>query len=225
MRVLIADDSVLLVERLLAFLAPMRGVEIVGHARSAEEAAGAIRSLKPDAVILDLCMPGGSGMDVLKGLKQDHLSPIVIVLTSYGEAPYRRKCLELGAAYFFDKSMEFDKVAEVLQVLVASAPQSGEAQTHRVDREVCPGDALALGEQGLLLPGAEASAQTPSLVLNRSSKGEPLYYICSHCLRGFPLSGLEAPSEAIQEMYESFRQHVALEHTAAVHGRVTAPVI
>ncbi len=118
MRVLIADDSEAFVERLVTMLADLDGIEIAGRARSVAETARAVRDLKPDVVILDLSMPGGSGVDVLDGMKNDRDPPTVIVLTNYSHSQYRRKCLQLGARFFFDKSAQFAEVAQVLQGLL-----------------------------------------------------------------------------------------------------------
>ncbi len=66
-------------------------------------------------VILDIRMSDGSGIDVLPEIKKGNQSPLVIVLTNYPYPQYRRKCIEAGADFFFDKSTEFDKVTEVLR--------------------------------------------------------------------------------------------------------------
>jgi DNA-binding NarL/FixJ family response regulator len=121
MRVLIADDSEVIVQRLIALLAHVRGVEIVDQVSTVEETREAVRRLRPDAVILDMHMPGGSGIDVLESMKKDQLTSTVIVLTNYPYAPYRKKCLEVGAKFFLDKSNEFEKVGEVLQGLIREA--------------------------------------------------------------------------------------------------------
>ena len=70
MRVLIVDDSEVLVQRLRTGLAEITGIEVVGHANNVADAAREIRKAKPDVVILDIRMPGGSGIDVLEGLKK-----------------------------------------------------------------------------------------------------------------------------------------------------------
>jgi len=118
MRVLIVDDSEVLVQLLRSSLADVTGIEVVGHANNAVDAARQIRKSKPDVVILDICMPGGSGIEVLEGLKNDEFQPIVIVLSNHSEPQYRKKCLQVGARCFFDKSAEFHKVAEVLRSLM-----------------------------------------------------------------------------------------------------------
>ncbi len=117
MRVLIADDSEVLVQRLVVALTAVSGIEIVGQACTVAEASQAVRNLRPDVMILDISMPGGSGLDVLDSMKRDRVTPTVIVLTNFGYPQYRTKCLRLGARFFFDKSSEFEKVGEVLQRL------------------------------------------------------------------------------------------------------------
>jgi DNA-binding NarL/FixJ family response regulator len=121
MRVLIADDSELIVQRLVAMLAHVGGVEIVDQVSTVEETRQAMRRFRPDAVILDMQMPGGSGIDVLESMKKERLVSTVIVLTNHPYAPYRKKCLQIGAKFFLDKSNEFEKVGEVLQELIREA--------------------------------------------------------------------------------------------------------
>ena len=128
MRVLVADDSEVFVQRLLRALGEIGGVEIVAQVRTGAEALQAIRNLQPEVVILDIRMPEGSGIDVLESLKRDKTATITIVLTNFAYPQYRKKCLQLGARFFFDKSAEFAKVAEALRRLLPKAAAStGEA--------------------------------------------------------------------------------------------------
>jgi DNA-binding NarL/FixJ family response regulator len=124
MTVLIADDSDALVRRLVGLLADVDGLEVIGRAGTVPEVSRAIRTLKPDVVILDLQMPGGSGIDVLEGLQQDGATPVVpvvIVLTNHAGPQYRKKCLKSGARFFMDKSSEFERVGAVLSSLIRDA--------------------------------------------------------------------------------------------------------
>jgi DNA-binding NarL/FixJ family response regulator len=59
-------------------------------------------------------MPKGSGADVLSDLKKLNPTPKVIMLTNYPHPENRKKCMDGGADYFFDKSNEFQKVVSVL---------------------------------------------------------------------------------------------------------------
>jgi len=115
--VFIVDDSPVIRDRLAALISELPNVEVVGQADIAFEAIDSIRKLRPSVVVLDISMPGGSGMHVLETIKQDRPQPMVIMLTNFAHDHYRQKCLQLGADYFFDKSTEFERVTEVLRQL------------------------------------------------------------------------------------------------------------
>jgi DNA-binding NarL/FixJ family response regulator len=116
-KLFIADDSLIVRERLAMMLDELVGIEIVGQAQDVAEAINAIGTLKPDVVILDIRMPGGSGLDVLQHIKQDEPAPMVIILTNYPYPGYRQKCLQAGADFFLDKSTEFDQIPELFERL------------------------------------------------------------------------------------------------------------
>ncbi len=113
----IADDSLVVQERLVTMLNEVDGIRIVGQAQTVPDAISAIRELKPTVVILDIRMPGGSGIDVLRSIKQHAPATVVIVLTNYPYPAYRKQFLAAGADFFFDKSSEFDQIGQVLEQL------------------------------------------------------------------------------------------------------------
>lgn len=115
MKVFIVEDSDIVRERLAAMLGETKGLEVIGTAAGAREAVGALRRLRPDAVILDLQLAEGSGFDVLKSIRQDRPGLLVLVFTNHASLQHREKCMVEGADYFFDKAIEFDKVQEVCQ--------------------------------------------------------------------------------------------------------------
>jgi len=117
LKVFIADDSAFIRERLPDMLSGLSAVEVIGQAEDGIEAVNSVRALNPDVVILDIRMPGKSGIEVLKELKQDKPNLIVIMLTNYPYPQYKKKCLGLGADFFFDKSTDFDKLFDVLERL------------------------------------------------------------------------------------------------------------
>ena len=117
MKVFIVDDSSVLRERLVEMLSELPEIEIIGYAQNVPDALSSIKELNPDVVILDIRIPGGSGIDVLQDIKKERKAPMVIMLTNYPYPQYRKKCLGLGADYFFDKSTEFEKVTELFKRL------------------------------------------------------------------------------------------------------------
>ncbi len=118
MKVFIADDSELMRERLVAMLSELPDIEIIGQARDGLEAIDLIQKLKPEVVILDIRMPGKSGIDVLQNIKENDPTTRVIMFTNYPYPQYRDKCLKAGADFFFDKSTDFDQLIQVLNTLV-----------------------------------------------------------------------------------------------------------
>lgn len=118
LKVLIADDSAALRQRLNRMIANISGVSAVVEVDNGIEAMAVLETLRPNAVILDIRMPGRSGMEVLLEAKKILPSAVVIMLTNYPYPAYRTRCLESGASYFFDKNTEFMKVIEVLNHLV-----------------------------------------------------------------------------------------------------------
>jgi len=117
MKILIADGSEIMRERLKVMLSDITELKNISQAEDVLEAITSFQKLNPEVVILDIRMPGGSGIDVLREIKKGNQPPLVIVLTNYPYPQYRRKCIEAGADFFFDKSTEFDKVTEVLKQL------------------------------------------------------------------------------------------------------------
>ena len=122
MKVFIADDSHVVVERLADLLKEVPGVQLVGRAEDVPGAIDSIVDANPDAVILDLQMPGGSGLEVLRAIRQSHPSVMVLICTNYPYPQYREECFAAGANYFLDKSAEFEKIPEILRELANKAP-------------------------------------------------------------------------------------------------------
>lgn len=118
MRVIVVEDSALLREQLVGALSELAGIEIVGQTQYASEAFYSTCELRPDVVILDVHLPGGSGIDVLQKIKQLDPAPIVIMLTNSTTLPYRRKCRKAGADFFLDKSGELGEIITIIQGLI-----------------------------------------------------------------------------------------------------------
>lgn len=135
MRVFVVDDSDIVRERLATMLSELtEKIELIGQAQDPLEATESIRKLKPDLVILDIRLRGGSGIDVLREIKKDEPAPIVMILTNYPYPQYRKKCKNAGADFFFDKSTEFDKASEVVQQLIQD-PQFRDSESAPIGAE------------------------------------------------------------------------------------------
>lgn len=111
---LIADDSRPIRQRLVDRISGLSGV-VVEEAVDTRDAFRKLDDFVPDLALLDIRMPGGGGIKVLSAVKKDFPEITVIVITNYPYAQYRRKCMEAGADFFFDKSSEFEDAATVVR--------------------------------------------------------------------------------------------------------------
>ncbi len=119
MQVLIVDDHSAIQKRLVKMVSQVRNAQVVGVASDGVEALKLIQDLKPDLVTLDLRMPGMSGFDVIRSIKKNNLSTIVLVLTNFATSAHRDMCSKLGVRYFFDKATEFEQAIEMIEKLAS----------------------------------------------------------------------------------------------------------
>jgi DNA-binding NarL/FixJ family response regulator len=113
--ILVVDDSLPFVSRIINLL--VTEVRNIGHINIASgyaEATRLFKEEKPDIVLLDISMPGKSGVELLKEIKQGDNDSQVIMLTNHGDDFYRNYCYELGVDYFLDKSTDFTKVPVII---------------------------------------------------------------------------------------------------------------
>jgi DNA-binding NarL/FixJ family response regulator len=102
--VLLVDDHPVVVEGLRKLLAAAGDITIVGEARNAAGAIEQARLLRPDVILLDLRMPGASGVQATRRLREQDSTSAVIILTSYGDQAYVRQAIEAGADGYLLKS-------------------------------------------------------------------------------------------------------------------------
>ena len=119
LKVFIADDSAPVADMLTELLAAPGRVEVVGIGETEEAALEAIRSLRPDVVVLDLQLKTGSGTNVLRAVRADPgLARTRLVVTSNHDSPQLRAgCLDLGADGYFDKVKELGALADRIRQL------------------------------------------------------------------------------------------------------------
>jgi len=115
LRVALVDDSDLIRCRLAEMLGEICGVEIVAEAATADDGVELIRLRQPDLVVLDMRMPGASGISVLERLAHQDERPSFIVFTNYPHPAYRERCTELGVDLFLDKSFDLEQLKEIVE--------------------------------------------------------------------------------------------------------------
>lgn len=112
LRVLLVDDEELAIERLEALFGDVDGAEVVGTALDGREAADRIAALQPDLVMLDIQMPGKSGLRVAADLPQER-RPEVIFVTAFEQ--YAPDAFEVDAADYLLKPVRFDRLRQAIE--------------------------------------------------------------------------------------------------------------
>jgi DNA-binding NarL/FixJ family response regulator len=114
LRVVVADDSDPVRERIVSLLSELR-VRVAGEAADVQGAIDCVCRLRPHLVLLDLCMPGGSGLDVLAAIQAARIPALVVVLTNDSEPECEARARRAGAIAFFNKSRDFLKAVDFVR--------------------------------------------------------------------------------------------------------------
>jgi len=109
-RILIADDHKIVRDGLRRILAATTDMQVVAEAASGEEALALVKAHEFDVAMLDMSMPGLSGLDLIKRLKIEKPKLRILVLSMHGEQQYAARVLKAGAAGYLNK----DSAAELL---------------------------------------------------------------------------------------------------------------
>jgi len=117
LRVLLVEDSRVLVERLRESIDGLEDVEVVGAVADESAAVDAVRTRAVDVVILDLQLKEGTGFGVLQRLGDSR--PTIIVFTNYMLPEYQRRASALGVEYFLNKSLDYERLPQLLQEIGA----------------------------------------------------------------------------------------------------------
>jgi DNA-binding NarL/FixJ family response regulator len=122
MEIYLVEDSPPIRARLAEMLAAIPGARLMGVAESAEAAIRDILEKRPDVVVLDLSLAGGtSGFEVLRAVCREAPEIDVYMLSNFAAEAYRNLAERLGARGFFDKSTEFDRVRQRIAGRAAAA--------------------------------------------------------------------------------------------------------
>lgn len=112
MKVVVVDDSSIIRSRLIRLFSADGAVDVTGL--TGDEEIDLIECYNPDLVVLDIKLNKRCGVDILKSIKSTSPGTIVAMLTNHYDQYYLNRCRKLGADYFFDKSMDFEKLADLI---------------------------------------------------------------------------------------------------------------
>jgi DNA-binding NarL/FixJ family response regulator len=113
MNILLVEDSDRIAERVRDLITSTPGVSIIATVRDQQSAIDTARSNDVDVMILDLQLTVGTGFGVLEALGKER--PRTIVMTNYALPQYRDLAKRYGVEHFLDKSVDFDRLPEILE--------------------------------------------------------------------------------------------------------------
>ena len=117
-KVLIADDHAVVRQGLKQILADTPDISVVAEAANGQEALTKVRTNKVDLVILDMTMPGKSGLETLTDLKRERPNLPVLVLSVHGEDQYGVRVLKSGASGYLTKNSAPDELVSAIRKAV-----------------------------------------------------------------------------------------------------------
>ncbi|HEV3391080.1 MAG TPA: response regulator transcription factor [Solirubrobacteraceae bacterium] len=135
-RVLLAEDQTMVRTALASLLNLEPDIEVVAQVSRGDEVAGAAVASTPDVALLDIEMPGATGLDAADELRRALPGCRVLILTTFGRPGYLRRAMEGGAAGFLLKDTPAGELAAAIRRAVAG------------ERVVDPGLAAAALSQG-----------------------------------------------------------------------------
>ncbi|PTM57695.1 response regulator [Desmospora activa] len=134
-RVLLVDDHPMVLKGLRLFLQTQKDMEIVGEASNGEGALQAVKTERPDVVLMDLSMPVMDGVEATRRIKADHPEVKVIVLTSFSDRDHVLPAIQAGAAGYQLKEIDADALAMTIRAAHLGMTQlHPEAASHLVSQ-------------------------------------------------------------------------------------------
>lgn len=112
-KVFLAEDSALIRDRVTELL-QVGAMKVVGCARTPQTAIDGILAARPGVVVLDVQLKGGSGLQVLRAVRQAAPDIAFVVFSGNSDTAYRKLYLGAGAKTFLDKSTQSDQLVQAV---------------------------------------------------------------------------------------------------------------
>jgi two-component system invasion response regulator UvrY len=138
-RLLVVDDHEVVRIGLRHILADYPAIQIAGEAIDGESALRMNREIRPDVVLLDVCLPGLSGFEVTTRLKQASPELGIIILTVHEQAPYPAQLLEAGAAAYLTKGCPATELVQAIKTVASGGRHIGSRIAQQMALNLLPG--------------------------------------------------------------------------------------
>ncbi|MFQ6058530.1 MAG: response regulator [Anaerolineae bacterium] len=148
-RVVLADDHAVVRKGIRDYLEEEPDIEVVGEAADGQETLDLVAEHAPDVAIIDIQMPGVSGVEATHRIKERHPDTKVLILTSYDNDPYIFALLQAGANGYVLKTAGPDDLVRAVRTVYQGGSALDPAVAKKVDRMA----------KGHLVPTEEATAE------------------------------------------------------------------
>jgi DNA-binding NarL/FixJ family response regulator len=118
-RVLVVDDHAVVREGLKRIIEEVPGMSVGGEASTAHEALEQVRAKPWDVVVLDIVLPGRSGLEIIKEIKHEHPTLPVLVLSMHSEDQYAIRALKEGASGYLTKESAPEQLVQAITTVVS----------------------------------------------------------------------------------------------------------
>jgi len=135
MRLVLCDDNRILCEA-LAFVLQAQGHRVLAVTTRASEAVAAVSELQPDACLIDVRLPDGSGLDAARTMRQGHPDTKIVVLSCHNDPAMVSEAKEAGVAGFLGKDQMPDSVVRALEAVSAGGMAFGIAAPRQHGRGI-----------------------------------------------------------------------------------------
>ena len=126
-RVLIADDHKIVRDGLKRILSAHGEVDVTGEAADGDQALALVRAHEYDLAMVDMSMPGLSGIDLIKRLKLEKPKLRILVLSMHGERQYAARALKAGASGYLNKDSAAELLVGAIRKIAAGGVHIGDA--------------------------------------------------------------------------------------------------
>ena len=117
-KVFIVDDHYMVIEGIRSLMQNEKSIEWMGHATNAESCLAFLQNRQPDVIFMDINLPGKSGIDLCKEVKQKYPSVFIIGLSTFNQQSFISKMMENGASGYLLKNATKDELLFAIQTVI-----------------------------------------------------------------------------------------------------------
>ncbi len=135
-RIIIVDDHPVVRRGLKQILQEQSDVKVVGEAENAQEAFKIIRTIDCDAVVLDISLPGASGVEILKQLKHEYQKLPVLILSVHPEEQYAVRVMKAGASGYLTKESAPEELVKAIRKIISGGKYISSSLAERLITDI-----------------------------------------------------------------------------------------